>query len=306
MAIVVEGVKTLGKGLLAVRAEVALMTIGHFAVFVGFGMTAEPTFHSFSAVVTIPLLYQTHIILTHYHSTLGGTVNDIMGHTLFLLMAAIQTENFTAVLDSCFSGGATRDITVRSRDVTEKITITPQEKAYQEDWLARLDWNQDQFVQRYRRGIAKGVVLAATQRHQLAIDEQLPGFIAGAFSYRLTQHLWQTESNAQGAIARISEIIPPGYRQQPLWEAKPGTQNETAPMFFVNQPNPAANAVVVNIAQGQATLLLVGIAPTEVTVGKVLSALNRGAQVRITERQGLVAMGQVQGRLQMGDVLRSA
>ncbi|WP_139276671.1 hypothetical protein [Spirulina major] len=269
-------------------------------------MTAEPTFHSFSAVVTIPLLYQTHIILTHYHSTLGGTVNDIMGHTLFLLMAAIQTENFTAVLDSCFSGGATRDITVRSRDVTEKITITPQEKAYQEDWLARLDWNQDQFVQRYRRGIAKGVVLAATQRHQLAIDEQLPGFIAGAFSYRLTQHLWQTESNAQGAIARISEIIPPGYRQQPLWEAKPGTQNETAPMFFVNQPNPAANAVVVNIAQGQATLLLVGIAPTEVTVGKVLSALNRGAQVRITERQGLVAMGQVQGRLQMGDVLRSA
>jgi len=71
MAIVVEGVKTLGKGLLAVRAEVALMTIGHFAVFVGFGMTAEPTFHSFSAVVTIPLLYQTHIILTHYHLTYG-------------------------------------------------------------------------------------------------------------------------------------------------------------------------------------------------------------------------------------------
>jgi len=33
----------------------------------------------------------------------GGTVKDIMGHTLFLLMAALQTENVTAVLDSCHS-----------------------------------------------------------------------------------------------------------------------------------------------------------------------------------------------------------
>ena len=46
----------------------------------------------------------------------GGTVQDIMGHTLFLLMSALKTENVTVVLDSCFSGGATRESRVRSRD----------------------------------------------------------------------------------------------------------------------------------------------------------------------------------------------
>ncbi|MEM6403263.1 MAG: caspase family protein, partial [Cyanobacteria bacterium P01_D01_bin.116] len=38
----------------------------------------------------------------------AGKVRDIMGRTLFLLMSALQTENVTAVLDSCFSGGGTR------------------------------------------------------------------------------------------------------------------------------------------------------------------------------------------------------
>ncbi|MEO0844566.1 MAG: caspase family protein, partial [Cyanobacteria bacterium J06643_5] len=37
-----------------------------------------------------------------------GRVTDIMGRTLFLLMSALKTENVTAVLDSCFSGGGTR------------------------------------------------------------------------------------------------------------------------------------------------------------------------------------------------------
>ena len=57
MAIVVERVKTLGKGLLAVRAEVALMTVGHFAMFVGFGMTTETTFNYFNPGNRISLLY---------------------------------------------------------------------------------------------------------------------------------------------------------------------------------------------------------------------------------------------------------
>src|SRR5919199_4004556 len=44
-----------------------------------------------------------------------GVVEDIMGHTLFLLMSALKSENFTAVLDSCYSGGATRkEFQVRS------------------------------------------------------------------------------------------------------------------------------------------------------------------------------------------------
>jgi hypothetical protein len=56
----------------------------------------------------------------------GGAVRDIMGHTLFLLMSAIKTENFTAVIDSCFSGSATRpEFKERVRDGGPKLEISP-------------------------------------------------------------------------------------------------------------------------------------------------------------------------------------
>jgi hypothetical protein len=42
ISIVVKRVKALSKGLFAVRAKIALTSIGHFAMFVGFGVTAEP------------------------------------------------------------------------------------------------------------------------------------------------------------------------------------------------------------------------------------------------------------------------
>jgi hypothetical protein len=46
----------------------------------------------------------------------GGKVNDITGHTLWLLMQAINTENITFVFDSCYSGGARKgNLVVRSR-----------------------------------------------------------------------------------------------------------------------------------------------------------------------------------------------
>jgi hypothetical protein len=62
----------------------------------------------------------------------GGVVQDIMGHTLFLLMSALKTENVTVVLDSCFSGGATREFRVRSREGGENILVSSDEKNYQQ------------------------------------------------------------------------------------------------------------------------------------------------------------------------------
>ncbi len=68
--------------------------------------------------------------------------HDITGHTLWLLMQAINTENVTFILDSCHSGGARKGIlTVRSRlgnrelNRTENSNIqllaSPQEQEYQ-------------------------------------------------------------------------------------------------------------------------------------------------------------------------------
>jgi hypothetical protein len=96
-----------------------------------------------------------------------------MGHTLFLLMSALPTENVTVVLDSCFSGAATREFRVRAREGGRNALISPLEKEYQEQWLSHLDMTQEEFVAGYRRGVAKGVVLAATAPEQLAIETNL-------------------------------------------------------------------------------------------------------------------------------------
>ncbi|WP_245912503.1 caspase family protein, partial [Brunnivagina elsteri] len=60
-----------------------------------------------------------------YNSS-GGVVQDIMGHTLFLLMYALKTDNVTVVLDSCHSGGAKRgNFVVRSRNNEQNCNQVP-------------------------------------------------------------------------------------------------------------------------------------------------------------------------------------
>lgn len=90
------------------------------------------------------------------------TINDIMGHTLFLMMSAIKTDQVTTVLDSCFSGGGTRgNLRVRAipRLQRESGGIYPNrdELAYQQQWLNRLKLSKAEFQRQRRAGVAKGV-----------------------------------------------------------------------------------------------------------------------------------------------------
>ena len=75
MPVVVKRVKALGEGLLTLRAEIALMSVGHLAVFMSLRVTTEATFHCSSKVIVDSLLYQTHIILTHYRVSSRSTVS---------------------------------------------------------------------------------------------------------------------------------------------------------------------------------------------------------------------------------------
>lgn len=236
--------------------------------------------------------------------TKGGIVADILGHTLFLLMSAIQTENFTAVLDSCHSGASTREIRVRAREGGEKIEISPQEKAYQERWLTRFGWSREEFVSRYRQGVGNGVVLAATQPHQRAVDEPFNGFIAGAFSYRLTQYLWQYDSTPERAIAAIQAQIPENYRQQPQLEVEVGSDYGQQPFYFVENPRTGGHALVIEQEDALAKLLLVGIDPGEVERGtEFVTSEGRGG-VEVATRDGLIATGKSTGEVEVGAVLR--
>lgn len=232
----------------------------------------------------------------------GGVVKDIMGHTLFLLMSAVKSEYFTAVLDSCHSGGAARDILVRARDGGKNIRISPEEKYYQEKWLSKLNMNRSKFVEEYRKEVAKGVVMAATQSDQLAVDARNNGFSAGAFTYPLTQYLWQQTSTPESAVAYITQKIPKDFFQTPHYEVKNGYQNK--PIYFLDRLNPPANAVVTQVTGNQATIWLGSVNLEELEQGTVFNIVGTTGKVTYQSRKGLLGTVTVQGTVKEGMLLR--
>jgi hypothetical protein len=247
----------------------------------------------------------------------GGVVEDIMGHTLFLLMLALKSENFTAVLDSCYSGGGTRpDVRVRSRDNQgKKLQISPMEKAYQDQWLSRLKLSREDFVKLYRTGVAKGVVLAATNPEQTAIDIRFNGFNVGVFTYLLTQYLWQQTSTPEKAIAYAVENVPKDFNQTPLYEVKVGSGYERQPIYLSNPTSPAADAVVTSVKGNQAKLWLGGVNPAAIKAletGTVFTSISAkgSSSGRVTlqyrdSSNGLIGIAMVEGVVREGTLLKA-
>ncbi len=264
-----------------------------------------------------------------YDSFLSSTttdeelINDIMGHTLFLLMSAVQTENLTVLLDCCHSGGGTRgNFLIRAIERSgEGTDFRPalEEKAYRQQWLSRLKLSPDEYIRQRRKGVAKGVVLAAARQEQRAADVPFGDFHAGAFSYTLTRYLWQqTSSEAVGnittpiALSVKTQAATIGYSQDPVLEYKPSSQNAERPIFFLNQRIPPAEAVVTTVSNNQVICWLGGVDPeTLEAFGKdaIFTAVNHKGQeqgeVKLTIRDGLRATGEIlKGFVQPGSLLQ--
>lgn len=179
-------------------------------------------------------------------------VSDIMGRTLFLLMSAINTENVTVVLDSCHSGGGKRgNLTMRSLTRAGdpyKYYPNNQELEYQQKLLSRLNMSEAEFQQKRQESIAKGIVIASAKRNQLAADAPFEGFYAGAFTYLMTQYLWQETGNQKisSMLANVSRTTT-NYSftgQIPEFEAQKNTNNENKPTYLLKKLTPPAEAVV--------------------------------------------------------------
>lgn len=239
----------------------------------------------------------------------GGKVSDITGHTLWLLMQAINTENVTFVLDSCFSGGARKGIvTVRSRpgdqellrikDAKIQLLASNQEQEYQKQLMSRLNLSNSDFVKLRKQGVPKGVMLAAARRDQSAIDTRFADTPVGIFTYILTRYLWQqtgVESVNQVMVSTIAttqrilqEYFPTsGIVQQPEFNIKQGSNNDKQIVYFTNRKNTPAEAVVTKVQGNQIDLFLGGIDP------RSLKAFGRGATFTVVDSQGR-EQGQVQ------------
>jgi hypothetical protein len=235
----------------------------------------------------------------------GGPVQDITGHTLFLLGSALSTENVTFVLDSCHSGGGTRgNLVVRARPGDRNLTMSPQELAYQDQWRSQLGLSPERFIRRRRQGIARGVAIASARRDQYAADAPFEDFHAGVFSYVLTQYLWQ-----QTGSTRFISTVPNVARsttqlsfsgQEPQLEVQPDRSYGDQPVYFTEKTAPPAEAVVTKVQGNEAEIWLGGLDPRSLEAfqsNAILSAVDDQGTARgllqITRRQGLRGQGRL-------------
>lgn len=261
----------------------------------------------------------------------GNQVNDIMGKTLFLLMANLKTDQVTVMLDSCHSGGGTRgDLVLRSvegRVGAAEAMPSDQELAAQERWLARLGWSAAELKTQRSRGIARGVALGSAQADQLAADASFGvgegQFHAGAFTYALTRYLWQQPNSLPldrvfVDLARSTRDVANSARlvQSPIYEVAPGQNFGQEPLFFSRPQSPAAEAVVVETAtSGEVKFWLGGVSSQSLAAfesGAIFSVVDdngrENGQVEQTRRVGLEGYGRLaqgtRGQIATGQLLR--
>ncbi|WP_321206732.1 caspase family protein [Tolypothrix tenuis] len=238
----------------------------------------------------------------------GGQVQHIMGHTLFLLMSALKTENVTVVLDSCHAGGAKRgNFRVRSIDGGEKLLPSTAELEYQRRLLGKLGLSPQKFIELRRKGVAKGVVIASAKRDQYAADASFDDFNAGAFTYLFTQYLWQQPGDEaiNRAIANISRSTTifarqSGNFQEPELESNFSKENTRAPIYFTRTPAVSAEAVVTQVNGEQVKLWLGGLDSESLEAFKqdaIFTVLdNKGSDrglIQLQSRQGLTGQGKL-------------
>lgn len=255
-------------------------------------------------------------------------VPDIMGHTLFLLMSLVPTENISVVLDSCHSGGGKRgNLVVRAAKRGSDVTLqaSPAEFEYQEQLISRLNISKTQVLELRKKGIAKGVVMAAAKAEQFAADAPFEGFRAGAFSYLLTRYLWQETGNKSLEntfvnLARRTKDLAnsSGVYQDPEYEVKPGSDYEKKPIYFLEKTRPSAEAVIrkFNPADNQVEFWLGGVASQSLKgfeAGAIFTVINDReediGQIQQDSRVGLVGYGKPIGNtkpeiLKPGTLLR--
>ncbi|MEB3218487.1 MAG: caspase family protein [Nostocales cyanobacterium 94392] len=241
----------------------------------------------------------------------SSIVGDIMGHTLFLLMSALQTEKVAVVLDSCYSGGGKRgNLIVRSYNGLDLPEPSQEELEYQRQWLGKLKLSPQEFIERRRKSIAKGIVIASAKREQLAVDTIFNDFYAGGFTYLFTQYLWQQTSNESLKrtiinVGRSTKILAykHGNIQDPEFESNLNIRNVNSSIYLTNFSSPPADAVVIKVNNDEVEIWLGGIE------SQSLEAFNSGAIFTILDKKGsekgLVKLEYLNGLVGRGKVLNS-
>ncbi|MGP1385354.1 MAG: caspase family protein [Thainema sp.] len=242
----------------------------------------------------------------------GIVVPDITGRTLFLLMSQLETDNVTAILDSCHSGAGTRGSAVvraasRLRGAADVLLPSEAEKEYQEQLINDLRWSEDELNRLRSAGVAKGVAIGSALRDQLAVDAQFSGFKAGGFTYLLTRYLWQqpvTETNATvyNDMKLSTRSLSQSQRdadQVPIFEYAPNSNHAQQPMYFTPLVGTAAEAVITSATNAEQIQFWLGGVSSQNLNGNGISTVFTGIgdqaeiQIEQTGRRGLYGEGRL-------------
>lgn len=254
----------------------------------------------------------TTIVPIDYSSQGDAVVDDIMGHTLLLLRSLVPTENLTFVLDCCYAGGGKRgNVVMRSRQTELEVTsrtapqITTLEDDYQQQLLSRLGWSFDQFVEAINSPVSNGFVVTSSRASQQSADYAFDGFTAGAFTYLLTQHLWQDSQPLSVTLPVVASSTTSlsRYSQIPEYDPQDIPRVRETPVYHLPPVSPPAEAILLDIAgskaDGSVQLWLGGLDPIS------LESFDRNAEftqidqtgnalgtIKLLSRNGLVATGE--------------
>jgi hypothetical protein len=214
-------------------------------------------------------------------NTQDGTVDSIMGHSRFLMdakMAQKGVENITVVLDCCYSGGGKRgNVVMRSRVTDQTIRtgqlprVSPTEQTFQQVWLDRLGWDEEAFIRQRQTKVAGGVVITSARRDQKSADYPFDGFYAGAFTYLLTQYLWQlsTDQNVGQVVRYVSRSARSlsEHSQIPEFEPIEGEIVDDFPIYQSSSQIPPAEAVVTEVLGNSRVEMWLGGLDTQTLTG---------------------------------------
>ena len=228
-------------------------------------------------------------------------VTDITGRTLFLLMAGVDSDNLTVVLDSCHSGGGTRG-NYRVRSVARSTLDVDRPAELELEYRRQLQSKVKVSAADLDKEIPKGIILGATQPEQLAVDGTFDGFHAGVFSYVLTRYLWQmteprTVTTVFDQVAQQTTQISTLDQVPQFYLAGEGGEQ---PTYFLPTTSPAGDGVIRTRNGSSVEMWLGGLSAFSLAAfnpGSQLIALdsqgNEVGEIQLSARDGLSAQGTI-------------
>ncbi|PZV09781.1 MAG: hypothetical protein DCF32_01630 [Leptolyngbya sp.] len=263
--------------------------------------------------------FNTAIAPYRYDADAANGVQDIMGHTLLLMRAALaqKTDNVTFVLDCCYAGGGKRgNAVMRSLNQTTARSglqpIADTEWEYQRQLLDQLGWDDARYVEAITSPKGQGFFVGAARYNQLAADYSFDGFVAGAFTYLLTQYLWQATGPLSVTIPMVtnSSTRLAEHTQQPIYDPVPTADPIASqkPIYHIDPVSQPAEALVLgpsgNKAEGdRLQLWLGGLDPWTLEAfdqGAIFSLIDATTGAELAEvqqidgsRRGLLTEGQL-------------